>query len=113
MADNCARAEAAGLHVTAMPVLPFVEMHGRRVACPHLNLYVSNAAVIVPIAGAASDADALSVIEAAFPGPATTLASRGGGPRCITQQVPSGASPAVDRSEGLLVGAREVRDIGL
>jgi hypothetical protein len=52
-----------------MPVLPFVEMHGRRVACPHLNLYVSNAAVIVPIAGAASDADALSVIEAAFPGP--------------------------------------------
>ena len=95
MADNRARAEAAGLRVTEMPVLPFAEIDGRQVACPHLNLYVCTDAVIVPVAGAGSDADALSIIGAAFPGRAveavraTTLASRGGGPHCITQQVPA------------------------
>jgi agmatine deiminase len=68
MAENRARAEAAGLRVTEMPVLPFAEIDGRQVACPHLNLYVCNGAVIVPVAGAASDADALSIIDAAFPG---------------------------------------------
>jgi len=106
MADNRARAEAAGLRVTEMPVLPVIEVDGERVACPHLNLYVCNGAVIVPVARAASDASALSVIEAAFPGrevvpvPATTLASRGGGPHCITQQVPSASSYRVGATAG-------------
>ena len=95
MAYNRARVEAAGLRVTEMPVLPAVEIDGRQVVCPHLNLYVCNGAVIAPVAGAASDADALSIIEAAFPrravvaDRATTLASRGGGPHWITQQLPT------------------------
>jgi agmatine deiminase len=95
MLDNRARAEAAGLEVTEMPVLPVVELDGDQVRCAHLNLYVCNGAVVVPVAGLASDAEALSLIQAAFPGrevvavEATTLASVGGGPHCITQQVPS------------------------
>ncbi len=81
-------------------MLPVVEVDGKRVAYPHLDLYACNGAVIVPVAGVATDADALSVVEPAFPGrdvvavKATMFASRGLGPHCVTQQVPN----AVGRS---------------
>jgi agmatine deiminase len=50
--------------------------------------------VIVPVAGADTDTDALAILAAAFadrevvPVPGTVLAYGGGGPHCITQQVP-------------------------
>jgi agmatine deiminase len=50
--------------------------------------------VIVPVTGAGSDPEALSIIAAAFddrelvPVPGAVLAYGGGGPHCITQQVP-------------------------
>ncbi len=75
-----------GCDVREIPVLPVVEMDGKRVDCPRLSLYACNGAVIVPLAGVATDADALSVVEPAFPGrdvvavKATMFASRGGGP---------------------------------
>jgi agmatine deiminase len=59
-----------------------------------MNFYVCNGAVIVPVIGADSDADALELIAGAYPGrevvpvPGAVLAYGGGGPHCITQQVP-------------------------
>jgi len=67
---------------------------GERVAAGYLNLYVCNAAVIVPVIGAETDEAALSIIGSAYPDreivpvPGAVLAYGGGGPHCITQQVP-------------------------
>ena len=77
-----------------LPFLPYVEVAGETVAAGYLNLYVCNRAVIVPVAGADTDAQALAIIAAAYPGrevvrcPGCVLAYGGGGPHCITQQVP-------------------------
>ena len=94
MEVNRERLEAAGLKVRRLNVLPFVEVAGEQIAVPHMNFYLANAAVIVPLAGQETDAEALSVIGAAYPGrevvgvPGAVLAYGGGGPHCITQQVP-------------------------
>jgi agmatine deiminase len=92
---NRERLIAAGLDVVDFPLLPYGDVDGRNVACTHLNLYICNGAVIVPLAGAPTDEEALERIAAAFPArdvvgvPALVLAYGGGGPHCITQQVPS------------------------
>lgn len=63
---------------------------------PYLNCYLANGAVIVPLAGSPSDVRSLDALRAAFPGrevvgvPGTTLSFGGGGPHCITQQMPVG-----------------------
>jgi agmatine deiminase len=86
---------AAGLEVVDFPLLAYGEVGGRVVACPHLNAYVCDGAVIAPLAAAATDEEALARLRAAFPGrevvgvPGLALAYGGGGPHCITQQVPS------------------------
>jgi agmatine deiminase len=92
--ENRARMEAAGLEVTDMPYLPYVEVAGEAVAAGYLNFYICNRAVIVPVAGADTDSEALRLIAAAYPDrevvavPGPVLAYGGGGPHCITQQVP-------------------------
>ncbi len=92
--ENRTRLQAAGLTVTELPHLPYAEVAGERVAAGYLNLYICNRGVIVPVSGAGSDADALAIIAAAYPGreivpvPGAVLAYGGGGPHCITQQVP-------------------------
>ena len=97
LAANRATAEAAGLRVVDFPVLPYAEVQGERVVASHLNFYVCNGAVIVPVTGAPTDAEALERIGAAYPGreavgvPGATIAYGGGGPHCITQQVPAAA----------------------
>jgi len=97
--ENRRRLDEARLEVLEMPHLPYAEVQGERVAATYLNLYVCNAAVIVPVTGAASDAPALAIVAGAFPGrevvpvPGATIAYGGGGPHCITQQVPA-RSPA-------------------
>ena len=61
-----------------------------------MNFYICNQAVIVPITEQDGDADeqALTVIAAEFPDhevvpvPGLVIAYGGGGPHCITQQVP-------------------------
>jgi agmatine deiminase len=94
MAANRAAAEAAGLRVTDVPVLHRDEVAGEPTALSYLNLYVCNGAVVVPEAGGPHDEDARERIAAVFPGreaigvPALTIAFGGGGPHCITQQVP-------------------------
>jgi agmatine deiminase len=60
----------------------------------YLNLYLANGAVVVPTAGDEQDAGALEAIGSAYTErevvgvPGLTIAFGGGGPHCITQQVP-------------------------
>lgn len=93
--ENAARLARAGLEMIDFPHLPYVEVAGEPVAASYLNLYVCNDGVIVPVAGVDSDEAALQIITQAFPGrevvpvPGAVLAYGGGGPHCITQQVPT------------------------
>lgn len=82
------------LRTTVLPVLPTVEVDGVVVAVPYLNAYVCNGAVVVPVTGHPADADMLAIVADAYPDrevvpvPGRILAAGGGGPHCITQQVP-------------------------
>ena len=96
MAANRERALAAGLEVDDFPLLVYARVNGEEVAASYLNFYVGNGFVVVPTSGDADmDAEALGLIGEALPGrevvgtPGLTLAYGGGGPHCITQQVPS------------------------
>ncbi len=97
MAENHARAEAAGLAVTPFPLLPRLVVSGEEVVASYLNFYVGADFVVVPTAGVAEDAEALERIAAAYPAQEVVgvrgevIAYGGGGPHCITQQVPRAA----------------------
>jgi agmatine deiminase len=97
MAENRSRLVAAGLDVVDFPILPTVEIGGDELAVGQLNFYLCNGGAVVPVAGVDSDAEALERIAAAYPGrevvgvPGAILAFGGGGPHCITQQVPAAA----------------------
>jgi agmatine deiminase len=92
--ENRGRLAAAGIEVVEVPFLPYVEVGGEQIAASYLNFYICNDALVVPVTGAASDPDALEIIRSAYPGrevasvPGAILAYGGGGPHCITQQVP-------------------------
>jgi len=95
MADNHARAVGAGLEVVEFPVPPApARVAGGDIGVAYLNVYLSDRFALVPTANAPSDADAVACLEAALPGhevvavPGATIAFGGGGPHCITQQVP-------------------------
>jgi agmatine deiminase len=91
---NRTRLRDAGIEVTELPFLPYAELAGETIAASYLNFYICNRAVIVPVAGATTDEQALAIIAAAYPDrevvpvPGLVLAYGGGGPHCITQQVP-------------------------
>ncbi|HEX4671123.1 MAG TPA: agmatine deiminase family protein [Solirubrobacteraceae bacterium] len=93
--ENARRLEEAGIDVVEMPHLPYSEVCGETVACGYMNFYLCNDAVIVPVCGADTDPDALARIAEAYPGreavpvPGALIAWGGGGPHCITQQVPA------------------------
>jgi agmatine deiminase len=97
--DNCqenrARLVAAGISVVEMPHLPYCTVAGEEVVASYMNLYLCNGAAIVPVTGADTDDAALAIIANVFPGrevvpvPGAVLAFGGGGPHCITQQVPT------------------------
>ena len=99
--DNCQenldRLRGAGIDVVEMPVLPYAEVEGEEVAASYMNFYICNGAVIVPVTEVdpGSDEQALAVIAAEFPEhqvvpvPGLVIAYGGGGPHCITQQVPA------------------------
>jgi agmatine deiminase len=92
--ENRTRLRGAGIDVVELPFLPYVSVAGERVAASYLNLYLCNGAAIVPVTGANTDEQALAIIASVFPGrevvavPGAVLAYGGGGPHCITQQVP-------------------------
>jgi agmatine deiminase len=95
--ENARRLHAAGISVTELPLLGYGEVAGETVAASYMNFYLCNGGVIVPVAGLDLDMDeqALALIAAAYPGrevvgvPGLVLAYGGGGPHCITQQVPA------------------------
>lgn len=95
--ENRRRLDEAGIDVIELPFLPYTEVAGERVAAGYLNLYICNHAVTVPVSGADTDDQALTIIGEAFPDreivpvPGAVLAYGGGGPHCITQQVPTKA----------------------
>jgi len=95
MAENRRRAEAAGLDVIDFPHLAHGRVGHHDVMLSYLNLYLCNGGVVVPLAGAPPDEAALEAVSAAYPDrqvvgvPALTIAFGGGGPHCITQQVPA------------------------
>ena len=66
------------------------------VVIPYMNHYLANGAVIVPIGGVAEDEPALELLAKAYPDrevvgvPGAMISHGGGGPHCITQQVPAG-----------------------
>jgi agmatine deiminase len=93
-AENRARLRSAGVEVTEVPYLPYAEVAGETIAASYMNFYICNRAVIVPVTGADTDPAALELIAAGYPErevvpvAGMVLAYGGGGPHCITQQVP-------------------------
>jgi agmatine deiminase len=92
--DNLVRLAVAGIEAVELPFLPYAEIAGETVAASYLNYYICNGALIVPVSGAEFDPEALALIGSLYPGrevvpvPGGVLAYGGGGPHCITQQVP-------------------------
>ena len=56
-----------GLDVVDFPIAPYVEVAGEQTAVSHMNFYLCNSAVIVPVAGVPSDGEALERLAAAYP----------------------------------------------
>ena len=88
------RGRAGRLEVIDLPQLPYFDLDGEELMASYANLYVANGGVVVPIADHPLDAEALATIASAFPDrevvgvPSRIISYGGGGPHCITQQVP-------------------------
>jgi agmatine deiminase len=96
MAENRERALAAGLEVVDFPPLAYDTRDGEETVFSYLNFYLGDRFAVVPTAGQHDlDDEALRRIGGAYPDkvvvgvPAVTHAFGGGGPHCITQQVPA------------------------
>jgi agmatine deiminase len=93
---NTTDAKGRRLEIIELPIYPEFEIDGTHDAICYANLYIANGGVIVPTGGIEEDHEALRLIGAAMPGyevvgvPARLIAYGGGGPHCITQQVPKG-----------------------
>jgi agmatine deiminase len=69
---------------------------GSHAKVPYANHYLANGAVIVPLGGTESDVSALDTLRDVYHDrkvvgvPGDVIAFGGGGPHCITQQIPAG-----------------------
>ncbi|MBB6123605.1 agmatine deiminase family protein [Sphingobium subterraneum] len=94
-ADATARAKAHGLTVAPMPSPGRMLMDGEVVPASYMNFYIGNAAVVVPVYGAANDDAALDALHPFFPGRALVglrsdaILSGGGSFHCTSQQMPA------------------------
>jgi agmatine deiminase len=88
-------ARGRDLQVLRFGVTAAAAAGGEIVDIPFLNCYLANGAVIAPVAGSAADERAMAGLRDAFPGrevvgvPGASLSYGGGGPHCITQQMPA------------------------
>lgn len=79
------------------PVNAWVELDGiGPTVIPYMNHYLANGGVIVPVGDVPEDEPALELLSKAYPDrevvgvPGGLISFGGGGPHCITQQVPAG-----------------------
>jgi agmatine deiminase len=98
---GAADAMGRSVRVSQFDVTASAPAGGEIVDVPYLNCYLANGAVIAPLAGAPQDEVALARLREVFAGrdvvgvPGAALSYGGGGPHCITQQMPLGqAVPA-------------------
>jgi len=90
--------DARGRAIDTIPfgVTAWAQAGGEMVDVPYLNCYLANGGVVVPMAGGPADEVALARLREAFAGrevigvPGAALSYGGGGPHCITQQMPLG-----------------------
>ena len=92
-----AATDAAGrpLDVIELPPMPSGELDGHAIPTIYANVYLANGGLIVPVGESPSDDDAIAILNEAFPDreivgiPGALLSYAGGGPHCITMQIPA------------------------
>jgi agmatine deiminase len=98
-----AAADARGrrMETISFGVTAWAAAGGEMLDVPYLNCYLANGGVVAPLAGTPADEVALAALREVFAGrevvgvPGAALSYGGGGPHCITQQMPLGrAVPA-------------------
>jgi agmatine deiminase len=82
------------LDLIEVPWLPATPLDSARPAS-YVNVYLANHQALIPVVGARSDDQACSLLAEALPGktvvptPAKALFYAGGGPHCMTMQIPA------------------------
>ena len=96
-------ARGRSLEVIEMPYLPYFSQkyNGEYYVSPYINYYIVNNAILVPEVDPKIDDAAYKIISNAFPDrdivpiPSFYQAIGGGGPGCMTQQLPAGSNIGV------------------
>jgi len=92
--DTARRARDYGVEVVRVPSPGRVERNGAIMPASYMNFYIGNAAVVVPLYGAANDEAAVTEFRALFPSRqvaglrADAILTGGGSFHCISQQIP-------------------------